>query len=115
MTKDDKPLHFIASAFMIKGTCDKPDTPQLFSTLTTWQLLNLTPDVVLDIGARLASQYGITSDFLGKALEPYLAQTMGKEKIKKMYCIEEEPLYFISSTRHYSWPKAAGKSSRFMP
>ncbi|KAI0325060.1 PLP-dependent transferase [Cubamyces sp. BRFM 1775] len=107
MTKGDRPLKFIADIFMVKGTCDKPDTPQLLRDLTPWQLLNLTSDVVLDIAGQLASQYGITPDFLGNALEPYLAQTTGKEKLMKMYGIKDELLYLVSSTRHYSWPKAA--------
>ncbi|KAI0323562.1 PLP-dependent transferase [Cubamyces sp. BRFM 1775] len=107
MTKDEKPLKFIAETFMVKGTCDKPDTPHLLRDLTPWQLLNLTSDIVLGIADQLASQYGITSDFLGKALEPYLVQTTGKVKLMAMYDIKDEPQYFISSTRHYSWPKAA--------
>ncbi|KAH9884501.1 PLP-dependent transferase [Cubamyces lactineus] len=106
MTKGDKPLAFVANDFTVT-TCDEPDTPQLLSKLTAWQLLNLTPDVVLSLADRLAAQYGITSEFLGKALEPYLAQTTGKEKLMKMYGVDVEPLYFISSTKHYSWPKAA--------
>ncbi|KAI0653091.1 pyridoxal phosphate-dependent transferase [Cubamyces menziesii] len=106
MTQGDKPLEFMANDFTVT-TCDEPNTPQLLSKLTPWQLLNLTPDVVLDIPRQLASQFGITSDFLGEVLEPYLVQTMGKEKIKKMYNIDDEPLCFVPSTKHYSWPKAA--------
>ena len=108
MTQGDKPLEFMANDFTVT-TCDEPNTPQLLSKLTPWQLLNLTPDVVLDIPRQLASQFGITSDFLGEVLEPYLVQTMGKEKIKKMYNIDDEPLCFVPSTKHYSWPKAAGR------
>ncbi|KAH9884505.1 PLP-dependent transferase [Cubamyces lactineus] len=106
MTKDDMPLAFIADSFTVT-TCDEPNTPQLLCQLSPWQLLNLTPDIVLGIADRLAADYGITSDFLAKALQPYLAQTTGKDKLMKMYEIETEPLYLISNTKHYSWPKAA--------
>lgn len=107
MTQGDMPLAFIANDFKVT-TCDDPTNPQLLSKLTPWQLLNLTPDVVLGIPDQLTNQYGITSTFLANALSPYLAQTAGKEKLMQMYNIENEPQYFISNTKHYSWPKAAG-------
>ncbi|KAI0323980.1 PLP-dependent transferase [Cubamyces sp. BRFM 1775] len=106
MTKEKKPLAFIADTFTVT-TCDDPNTPQPLSKLTPWQLLNLTPDVVLGIADRLTAEYGITADFLAAALGPYLAQTTGKEKLMDMYDIELEPRYLISNTKHYSWPKAA--------
>ena len=110
MTQGDKPLAFIANGFEVT-TCDDPTNPQLLSKLTPWQLLNLNPDVVLGIPDQLNSHYGITSAFLTDALAPYLAQTAGKEKLMQMYDIESEPQYLVSSTKHYSWPKAAGESS----
>ena len=110
MTAGDKPLAFVANDFKVT-TCDKPDTPQLFSTLHPWQLLNLTPSVVLGIADELQSKYGITATFLADALSPYLVQTTGKEKLMSLYNIRHEPQYFISSTKHYSWPKSAGTYS----
>lgn len=108
MTRGDKPLAFIANDFKVT-TCDDPTNPQLLNQLTSWQLLNLTPNVILGIPDQLNTQYGITSTFLANALSPYLVQTSGKEKLMKMYNIDNEPQCFISNTRHYSWPKAAGE------
>ena len=110
MTNGEKPLAFIVDDFKVT-TCDDPDTPKLFRTLDKWSLLNLTTEVILEIPDRLHQQYGITSDFLASALSPYLAQTAGKEKLMQMYDIDCEPQYFISNTKHYSWPKAAGEFS----
>ena len=45
---DNPPLAFIADDFKVT-TCDKPDVPQLFRDLTTWQLLNLVSSVILNI------------------------------------------------------------------
>jgi hypothetical protein len=106
MTKDDKPLAFVADDFMVT-TCDDPDTPKLFSALEPWQLLNLTSSVVLNIPDRLLEQYGITAEFLADALSPYLIQTAGKNKVMSMYGIDLEPQYFVPGSKHYSWPKAA--------
>ncbi|KAJ7201899.1 PLP-dependent transferase [Mycena pura] len=110
MTKEEKPLAFVAGDFMAMAmvtTCDDPDTPKLFSALEPWQLLNLTSSVVLNIADRLLEQYGITAEFLADALSPYLAQTIGKNKIMSMYGIDLEPQYFVPGAKHYSWPKAA--------
>ncbi|KAJ7243183.1 pyridoxal phosphate-dependent transferase [Mycena haematopus] len=106
MTKGDKPLGFISDSFMVP-TPDNPSTPQLFSALTPWQLLNLSPSVVLDIPDKLLVEYSITSTFLADALSPYLAQTTGKDALMNMYNVVLEPQYFVPSTKHYSWPKAA--------
>jgi hypothetical protein len=78
MTRGEKPLAFIASDFKVV-TCEDHNTPKLFSTLTPWQLLNLTSAVILDIPDKLLDQYGITSECLASALSPYLTQTAGKD------------------------------------
>ncbi|KAJ6487082.1 PLP-dependent transferase [Mycena vitilis] len=106
MTKGAKPLAFIAGDFKVL-TCGAPDTPTLYRDLCPWQLLNLAPSVVLDIPDRILEQYGITAEFLADALAPYLAQTKGKEVLMDMYEVTLEPQYFVSSTKHYSWPKSA--------
>ncbi|KAJ7056389.1 PLP-dependent transferase [Mycena amicta] len=105
MTRGNKPLAFIADEFKVT-TCDDP-VPRLFSTLDTWQLLNLAPSVILSIPDQLLVKYSISADFLAQALSPYLAQTEGKNALMKMYNVTVEPKYFVPSTKHYSWPKAA--------
>ena len=114
MTVGDKPLAFITDDFMVT-TCDAPDKPQLFSGLSPWQLLNLTPSVILGIPDDLRRQYGITSEFLADALSEYLAQTAGKDKLMELYKITAEPQYFVSGTKHYSWPKSAGEQTIYQP
>ncbi|KAH9946373.1 PLP-dependent transferase [Epithele typhae] len=101
MTQGDKPLGFIADDFKIPGT------DELFRDLDAWQLLNLSPSVILGLPDDLQNQYSITSDFLTAALSPYLVQTAGKEELREIYKITDEPLYLVPSTKHYSWPKAA--------
>ncbi|KAJ7622127.1 PLP-dependent transferase, partial [Roridomyces roridus] len=105
VTRDNRPLAFIASEFKVP-VWDSPE-PQLFSSLTTWQLLNLAPSVILNIPGQLVSQYSISADFLTETLAPYLAQTTGKDTLLRMYDVSTEPCYLLPSTRHYSWPKAA--------
>ncbi|KAL1728700.1 hypothetical protein EV714DRAFT_252348, partial [Schizophyllum commune] len=99
-------LAFIADKFKVT-TADKPNEPQLFKDLTTWQLLNLPPPVILGMGDQLHLQFGITPTFLSNAISPYLVQSKGKEDLLKNYGIEHPPQCFFSSTKHYSWPKAA--------
>ena len=107
MTKGEMPpLAFIAEEFKV-ATWDNPQ-PCPLSKLSPWQLLNLAPDVVLSIPDQLQNLHGITPAFLADALAPYLVQTAGKEKLMQMCNVESEPQYFIASTKHYSWPKAAG-------
>jgi hypothetical protein len=107
------PLDFIANTFRL------PDyNTKLFKDLTTWELLNIPPNVVLDIPDRLRKVYRITSQFLQANLKKYLVQTVGKDsKIFQKFNTTETKLndmvYFVSAAKHYSWPKAAGKRSFF--
>lgn len=73
---------------------------------TTWELLNLMPDEVLDLPARLTSQFRIPTRTLEKALEVYSIQTVGKGKLDREFNITKPPLYFISPANHYSWGKS---------
>ena len=107
------PLEFITNTFRLRD-----DDPKLFKDLTPWELLNIPPGVVLEIPDRLRSIYGITSQFLQTNLKQYLVQTVGKDsKIFQKFNTAETKLnemaYFVSTAKHYSWPKAAGKRSIF--
>ncbi|KAL1744050.1 hypothetical protein HDZ31DRAFT_82975 [Schizophyllum fasciatum] len=99
-------LSFIADKFKVT-TADKPNDAQLFKDLTTWQLLNLPPHVILGMGDQLHLQFGITPTFLSNAISPFLVQSKGKEDLLSQYNVELAPQCFFSSTKHYSWPKAA--------
>ncbi|KAF5380320.1 hypothetical protein D9757_007948 [Collybiopsis confluens] len=74
-------------------------TLKLLQDFTSWELLNITPPVVLDIPSRLGTEYGITSQFLQDALKPYLIQTVGKDYL------EHHP-DFRNPSEPLSWPSA---------
>ncbi|KAH8099816.1 pyridoxal phosphate-dependent transferase [Cristinia sonorae] len=104
-----KELSFIAESFVVPTCTQLPNDgsePKLLKDFTTWELLNITPSNILDIPTRLTNQFGITPQFLQAALKPYLAQTLGKEKLEKEYDVGPMA-YFASAAMHYSWPKAA--------
>ncbi|KAJ4463690.1 pyridoxal phosphate-dependent transferase [Lentinula lateritia] len=96
-------LEFIADTFHV-DTCTHES--KLLKDFTTWELLNILPSNVLDIPTRLNEEYGITAQFLQDALKPYLAQTVGKERLEREFHVEPMA-YFASATMHYSWPKGA--------
>ncbi|KAJ4485314.1 pyridoxal phosphate-dependent transferase [Lentinula aciculospora] len=96
-------LSFIADTFHV-DTCTRES--KLLKDFTSWELLNILPSNVLDIPTRLNEEYGITAQFLQDALKPYLAQTVGKERLEREFNVEPMT-YFASATMHYSWPKGA--------
>lgn len=75
--------------------------------LSTWELLNLKPKDVLDIPDRLAQEHRISPKFMEKVLLEYSIQQIGKDVLEREFDIKS-PQYFLSTTRHYSWPKGAG-------
>ncbi|KAK6531098.1 hypothetical protein TWF281_007923 [Arthrobotrys megalospora] len=88
---------------LIVPLCD--GTHKKFVELTTWELLNLTPDAVMNLSQQLGDLYGISQTALGAALKPYLIQETGKDWLEKKFEIENEAQMFIGTTAHYSWPK----------
>ncbi|KAF7179940.1 hypothetical protein CNMCM7691_008992 [Aspergillus felis] len=86
---------------------DKGETLKDFRSLNTWELLNLRPKTVLDLPDILRKRFGITSDFLTKALKEFNIQTTGREPLEQKFEIEQPIQYLIGKTRHYSWPKGA--------
>lgn len=66
---------------------------------------------MLDIPQRLAREHGISSKFMETVLLKYSIQETGKDVLEQEFGIKP-PQYMLSTTRHYSWPKAAGESDR---
>ena len=100
------PLELINDSFNIT-TC-KGET-KLLKECSTWELLNLQVKNVVEIPERLYAEYGISGEYLEGALQPYLVQTTNKDELMKKWGITKQPVLFVPSTKHYSWPKAAGK------
>jgi hypothetical protein len=107
--KTEGALSFIPD-FEVKSWADKDkgEIPKNFRSLDTWELLNLRPETVLDLPDTLREKFGITSDFLTKALKEFNIQTTGRGPLEQHFEIEQPIQYLIGKTRHYSWPKGAG-------
>ncbi|KAK3379707.1 pyridoxal phosphate-dependent transferase [Lasiosphaeria ovina] len=105
MDDADGPLRFVPDAFSVR-TCQGRLKP--FRELSAWELLNLKLKTILDMPARLYSEYGITPTWLQDALDGYNIQTVGKDLLDQHYKIgAKNTRYFVSGSKHYSWPKAA--------
>ena len=83
---------------------------KLLKECSTWELLNLPVKNVVEIPERLYDQYEISGKFLDDALHDYLVQTTNKDELMKKWGIDKQPVLYVPSTKHYSWPKAAGMS-----
>jgi len=44
-------------------------------------------------------------------MDKFGIQSRGKDAIERDFGIKNPAQYFVANTRHYSWPKGAGKSS----
>ncbi|KAM0373546.1 hypothetical protein ACHAPY_009209 [Fusarium culmorum] len=97
-------LQFIADRFYATQ-CFHTTTKTLFKDLQGWDLLNLRSEVILDLPDQLNKQFGITSKFLESALNEFNIQTIGREVLEREFKVKEPIKYFVSKTRHYSWPK----------
>jgi len=100
-----QPLAFAANTFRITRG---PLASTLFSQLNTWELLNLSTATILELPEQLQKQCGVTEDFLAYALKLHSIQEIGKTEIMRKFDIQDEPVYFVAATKHYSWPKSAG-------
>ena len=82
---------------------------QEFLGLDNWTLLNLKGDDILNIPARLTSEFGIDDRVVKYAIEqtPHTLQKMGIRAFAQefLYDVPEQPVYFVPGTKHYSWPK----------
>ncbi|PGH00702.1 hypothetical protein AJ79_08122 [Helicocarpus griseus UAMH5409] len=97
-------LQFVADTFKVQ-TCVGEE--KLFIDLSTWELLNLRSKTILDLSQSLYDQYGISSTYVEKAVEPYNPQSIGKDDLERHFKLDKPIQYFLSKTRHYSWPKGA--------
>ncbi|KAJ4254500.1 hypothetical protein NW762_010099 [Fusarium torreyae] len=104
--KEKGKLAFIGDKFMAPS-CYHSTDKTLFKDLKAWDLLNLRAEVILDLPNELNRQFGITSKFLESALNEFNIQTIGRAELEKRFGIEKPARYFVSKTRHYSWPKGA--------
>lgn len=110
-------LHFIADKFKVfpcQANTSNEAEKKLFTELSTWELLNLRPETILDLGEELKNQFGISSKFLQDALDHYNIQTVGRGPLEESHGITKSMKYFLAKTRHYSWPKGAGMSLDFL-
>ncbi|CCM06759.1 uncharacterized protein FIBRA_09057 [Fibroporia radiculosa] len=99
-------LGFLASSFTISLTRGRSES-SLFMQASTTDLLNLKPEVILDIPNRLSQEYGISQQFLNEEIGRYLIQSVGREPLERRYGLTSTPKYIVSKMCHYSWPKGA--------
>lgn len=107
---DGQPLAFARSIFTVPER-RFPRPSRNFWSLSTWELLNLPLHDILDLPRELLRQCGVAPQSLERALAPHVVQTVGMADMLLGNGIRRSPQYLIASTRHYSWPKAAGTSS----
>ncbi|KAK4174666.1 pyridoxal phosphate-dependent transferase [Triangularia setosa] len=106
MDDDDGPLRFISDEFRVR-TCE--GRLRLLKEMTLWEMMNLRVKTVLDIPGVLHEQFGITPEWLEEVMAGYNVQTVGKEALNRHFGVVEgmDGQFFVPSTKHYSWPKAA--------
>lgn len=76
--------------------------------LSPWQLLNLESDVVLELPARLGSEFGLSRDDVTSAVARFSLQSLGLMNFSKLLGEgAKAPVFFVPGTKHYSFPKAA--------
>ncbi|EKG20154.1 Pyridoxal phosphate-dependent decarboxylase [Macrophomina phaseolina MS6] len=102
----DGPLDFISETFTVRTARNEE---KLYKHLSTWELLNLRPQTILDIPDRLNRDYNISSKFLEDIMNEYGIQSRGKESLDRDFGIEKPAQYLLSNTKHYSWPKGGGE------
>ncbi|KAJ0306665.1 hypothetical protein COL516b_004458 [Colletotrichum fioriniae] len=101
-------LNFLSEAFKVE-TC-KGET-KLFTDLSTWDLLNLKPSDILDLPDRLYQEHGVSNAFLSDVMKKFTIQSTGKDELEREFGLDLPGQYMLSNTRHYSWPKGAGKDT----
>lgn len=99
-------LKFISDTFEVRTCVGKT---KLLKDLTTWELLNLCVATVLEIPGRLQEEYDISSNYLESVMKKYIIQSISKDVLMGRWKIENQPVIFVPSTKHYSWPKGAGE------
>lgn len=102
----DGPLSFVSDSFAVKTAQNEE---KLFKSLSTWELLNLKPETVLDLPDRLNRDYGISAKYMEQVLDEFGIQSRGKDALERDFGMEKPGQYMLSGTRHYSWPKGGGE------
>ncbi|MFF7992666.1 hypothetical protein ACFZDG_23085 [Kitasatospora xanthocidica] len=89
-------------------TVPLPDgTEQPLADLSPWQLVNLRPETVLGLPARLRTGYGLTDAQLS-LVGRYTIQHLGYHAFRHFLRGEVAPGVILApATMHHSWPKAA--------
>ena len=77
--------------------------------LDTWVALNLRIDDVVGLPQAIQDQFGVPVATVAAALEPYSLQNVGLIDFYRRFLpdVPYAPVAMASTTRHYSWPKAA--------
>ncbi|KAI1330742.1 pyridoxal-dependent decarboxylase domain-containing protein [Xylariaceae sp. FL0255] len=101
--KPEKPLEYLSEVFYVEN-CQ--GTRKLFTSLSEWELLNLKPNDILDLPDRLYQEFGVSNSFLSSIMNEYSIQSTGKDTLEREFGAKPGQ-YFLSTTRHYSWPKGA--------
>ncbi|KAE8392515.1 pyridoxal-dependent decarboxylase conserved domain protein [Aspergillus alliaceus] len=95
-------LRFAAKDFEVE-TCT--GARKRYLDLSTWELLNLRVETVLDLAKQLSDKYDISPTYIEDALSEFNVQTVGKDALEREFGIKDPIRYMLSNTRHYSWPK----------
>ncbi|CAE6428477.1 Thiol:disulfide interchange protein DsbD [Rhizoctonia solani] len=96
-------LEFVRDTFEI-SLCSGEN--KLLKNCSTWELLNLRPETILEIPYRLEKYFDITANTLTNIMKPFLVQTVGIHALESEFGITEKPAQFIAgATKHYSLPK----------
>lgn len=102
----DDELSFISDTFEVE-TC--VGETKLLKDLSTWELLNLRVPTVLAIPERLQQECDISATYLDSVMKKYIIQSISKDVLMDKWHIKNQPVIFVPSTKHYSWPKGAGE------
>lgn len=109
MAMKDDLLWFIGDHFRVTTAVGEE---KLFRDLSVWELLNLPPKVILGMADTLYREFAITNKCLEEVLTKYNIQTIGKDVLERRFNIQKPGKYFHAKSRHYSWPKGGGMSSK---
>jgi glutamate/tyrosine decarboxylase-like PLP-dependent enzyme len=77
--------------------------------LDGWTLLNLRADDILALAPRITAQFGVPRDAVTRAVNRFSVQSLGIAEFARRFLGETggPPVFLVSGTKHYSFPKAA--------
>ncbi|KAG9111910.1 hypothetical protein FRC07_008010 [Ceratobasidium sp. 392] len=101
----DQPLDFIRDSFKVE-LCGQSGRRKLLKDCSTWELLNLEPNTILEIPYRLGREYDVAAEALTNIMRPFLVQTVGVRALERQFYGSERRMHFVAAaTKHYSIPK----------